>query len=143
MSADSSAPFTVRRATVQDVDALHSFIEPFVTKGRLLPRTQDELEDLTQDGFLAEADGRIVGFAALEIYSNKLAELRSLAVSADCQGRGIGKALVQACVELARTKRVFEVMAITSSDEFFQRCGFDFTLPGEKKAVFLQTRESY
>ncbi len=143
MSADSPASFTVRRATVQDVDALHAFIEPFVTQGRLLPRTQDELEDLTQDGFLAEADGRIVGFAALEIYSNKLAELRSLAVSADCQGRGIGKALVQACVELARTKRVFEVMAITSSDEFFQRCGFDFTLPGEKKAVFLQTRESY
>ena len=143
MSADSPASFTVRRATVQDVDALHAFIEPFVAQGRLLPRTQDELEDLTTDGFLAEADGRIVGFAALEIYSNKLAELRSLAVAADCQGRGIGKALVQACVELARTKRVFEVMAITSSDEFFQRCGFDFTLPGEKKAVFLQTRESY
>ena len=143
MSADLTASFTVRRATVQDVDALHAFIEPFVAQGRLLPRTQDELEDLTQGGFLAEADGRIVGFAALEIYSNKLAELRSLAVSADCQGRGIGKALVQACVELARSKRVFEVMAITSSDEFFQRCGFDFTLPGEKKAVFLQTRESY
>jgi len=35
------------------------------------------------------------------------------------------------------------VIAITSSEEFFQRCGFDFTLPGEKKAVFLQTRETY
>lgn len=143
MSSANQSPFIVRHATVDDVNNLDAFIEPFVAQGRLLPRTRDELEDLTENGFLAEVDGRIVGFAALEIYSTKLAELRSLAVSSEFQGRGVGKALVQACVELARTKHVFEVMAITSSDEFFQRCGFDFTLPGEKKAVFLQTRESY
>ena len=135
--------FTVRPAMETDVDALGSFIAPFVERGRLLPRTLDELEDLTVDGFIAESNGQIVGFAALEIYSSKLAELRSLAVSPDQQGRGIGKALVTACVERARQRHVFEVMAITSSDEFFQRCGFDFTLPGEKKAVFLQTREAY
>lgn len=143
MSVPSPIPFVVRPATVDDVGRLDAFIAPFVAQGRLLPRTLDELEDLTENGFLAESEGRIVGFAALEVYSTKLAELRSLAVSSEVQGRGIGKALVQACVELARQKRVFEVMAITSSDEFFQRCGFDFTLPGEKKAVFMQTRESY
>jgi len=141
--ASESPAFVVRRATIQDVNALHAFIEPFVAQGRLLPRTQDELEDLTENGFLAEVGGQIVGFAALEIYSTKLAELRSLAVAAGYQGLGIGKALVNACVDLARQKRIFEVMAITSADEFFHRCGFDFTLPGEKKAVFLQTRESY
>ena len=143
MSAESPPLFSVRHAEISDVKALQSFIEPFVAKGRLLPRTQHELEELTTNGFLAESGGRIVGFAALEVYSTKLAELRSLAVASEFQGRGIGKALVQACVNLARENRVFEVMAITSSDEFFQHCGFDFTLPGEKKAVFLQTRESY
>ncbi len=142
MSVNNSS-FHVRRASIQDVEGLQQFIDPFVAQGRLLPRTKDELEDLTENGFLAIAADRIVGFAALEIYSTKLAELRSLAVSSDFQGQGIGKALVTACVELAREKHIFEVMAITSSDEFFQRCGFDFTLPGEKKAVFLQTRESY
>jgi amino-acid N-acetyltransferase len=135
--------FSVRPASETDVDALSLFIAPFVEQGRLLPRTHDELEDLTVDGFIAEMNGQIVGFAALEIYSSKLAELRSLAVSSQHQGRGIGKALVQACVDRAKQRHVFEVMAITSSEEFFQRCGFDFTLPGEKKAVFLQTRETY
>jgi amino-acid N-acetyltransferase len=135
--------FTIRPASESDVEALGQFIAPFVERGRLLPRTQDELEDLTVDGFIAESDGRIVGFAALEIYSSKLAELRSLAVAPEQQGRGIGKALVSACVERAKQRHVFEVMAITSSEEFFQRCGFDYTLPGEKKAVFMQTRESY
>ena len=143
MTVGSHDAFMIRPALESDVEALGLFIAPFVERRRLLPRTQDELEDLTVDGFIAESDGRIVGFAALEIYSSKLAELRSLAVAADQQGRGIGKALVSACVERAKQRHVFEVMAITSSDEFFQRCGFDFTLPGEKKAVFLQTRETY
>lgn len=143
MSADDRSQPTVRPATLDDVDALNEFIEPFVASGRLLPRTRVELQDLMTNGFLATIDGRIVGFAALEIYSSKLAELRSLAVSPIFQGRGIGKALVNACVELARQKRIFEVMAITSAEEFFQHCGFDFTLPGEKKAVFLQTRDAY
>ena len=92
---------------------------------------------------MAIADGKIVGFAALEIYSSKMAELRSLAVSPDYQRHGIGKQLVKACVERAKQQNVFEVMAITSTEEFFQRCGFDFTLPGEKKALFLQTRDTY
>jgi hypothetical protein len=34
-------------------------------------------------------------------------------------------------------------MAITSSDEFFRSCGFDFTLPGEKKALFMLTRDEH
>lgn len=136
-------PFIVRAASESDVEELGQFIEPFVVQGRLLPRTRAELHDLTTHGFIAVAEGRIVGFAALEIYSAKLAELRSLAVSSDVQGHGIGKALVTACVEYARQQKIFEIIAITSSEEFFRRCGFDFTLPGEKKALFLQTRENY
>lgn len=142
-ASDARVTFVVRATTIDDVEALEQFIEPFVTQGRLLPRTKHELEDLTVNGFVAIVDGQIAGFAALEIYSSKLAELRSLAVSSKFQGRGIGKSLVHACVERAQQHNVFEVMAITSSEEFFQRCGFDFTLPGEKKAVFLQTRETY
>jgi N-acetylglutamate synthase-like GNAT family acetyltransferase len=79
--------------------------------------------------------------AALEVYSRKLAEIRSLAVSPTLQGKGVGKLLVEACIQLAREKNVLEVMAITSSDGFFISCGFDFTLPGEKKALFYQTRK--
>lgn len=119
---------------------VHAFIRPFVAAGRLLERTIEELDQLIDDGFVADDAGRIVGFAALEIYSKKLAELRSLAVAEGYRGHGLGRRLVAACVERAREKNVLEVMAITSSEDFFQACGFDFTLPGEKKALFLQTR---
>lgn len=139
-SADSPA-VRVRPATPADVAPLDDFIRPFVEQKRLLPRTIEEMGDLIANGFVAERDGQIVGFAALEVYSKKLAEVRSLAVSPELQGHGIGRQLVQACIDRARERNILEVMAITSSEEFFRACGFDFTLPGEKKALFLQTRE--
>jgi amino-acid N-acetyltransferase len=138
---------SVRSATADDADGITALIDPFVEQGKLLERTYDELQDLLPHFFVAataiEPDGteRIIGCAALEIYSRKLAEIRSLAVHRDYQGYGIGRMLVEACVERARERGILEVMAITSSEGFFKSCGFDFTLPGEKKALFLQTRE--
>ncbi|RLS57576.1 MAG: GNAT family N-acetyltransferase [Planctomycetota bacterium] len=136
-------PVEVRPSSMADLDDIYEFIQPFVDAGRLLPRTLDELEGLIPTGFIALVEGEVVGFVALEVYSRKLAEVRSLCVSSAHQGRGIGKKLTLACVELARRLKVYEVMAITSSDEFFRSCGFDFTLPGEKKALFMLTRDEH
>lgn len=133
--------YIVRRATLSDVAELSQFIEPFVQQGRLLRRTTMELEILVSNCYVAIYQNRIVGCAALEIYSDKLAELRSLAVSPEVRRMGIGQRLVNACVQCAKDHNILEVMAITSSEEFFKACGFDFTLPGEKKALFIQTRE--
>lgn len=131
----------IRATTGDDLERIEAFIEPFVAAGRILPRTTDELRELLRHAFVAERDEELVGFAALEIYSSKLGEIRSLAVLESERGRGIGQALVEACLERAREQEVFEVMAITSEDGFFQRCGFDYTLPGERRALFHQTRE--
>lgn len=138
---NSQPAYTIRAAVRSDLPSLETFIEQFVKANRLLPRTQDELNELLPFGFVALIDDHIVGFAALEVYSHKLAEVRSLAVSESARGQGVGRDLVQRCVELARDKNVLEVMAITSADGFFQSCGFDYTLPGEKKALFVQTRD--
>lgn len=132
----------VRAASVDDLPELSLLIEEFVQANRLLPRTAHELQELIPFGFVAFWKQRLVGFAALEIYSSKLGEVRSLAVRSEAQGLGLGKRLVNQCVELARSRNVLEVMAVTSNEAFFQACGFDFTLPGEKKALFLQTREN-
>ena len=128
-----------RPATVEDVENLALFIEPFLEDGRVIRRTTEELQHLVHSGFVAECHEQIVGFAALEIYSRKLAEIRSLVVSPLYQGLGIGKRLVSCCVALAKERQVLEVMAITSSDDFFRSCGFDFTLPRERKALFIET----
>jgi len=143
LSKPAPSSSTIRHARFDDLEGIEDLIEPFVDGGKLLPRTWDELQNLVPTGFVCvDPDGIIIGFAALEIYSRKLAEIRSLCVARKAQGQGVGKRLVKACVDFATERAVFEVMVVTSTEEFFQSCGFDFTLPGEKKALFMQTRET-
>lgn len=141
MLDETSTRIRVVKASTNDLVDLSDFIKPFVASGDLLPRTFDELEDLLETSFIARLDGRIVGCAALEIYSKKLCEIRSLAVDPSAQGLGIGKQLVAACVELAEREGIYEIMAISVAEDFFKSCGFDFTLPNLKKAFFMQTRD--
>ncbi len=138
MKADQA--IQIRPATIDDRDSTLTLIEQFVLQGKVLSRTLDELEHVLANGYVALKGERVVGFVTLEIYSQKLAEIRSLVVDDTVQGQGIGRRLVETCVERARKRGVLEVMAVSSSEDFFRTCGFDFTLPGERKAFFLQTR---
>lgn len=137
------ATVIIRKSTQDDLSRISEFIKQFVESGDLLPRTFDELEGLLGNFFIAvdSADNTILGCAALDIYNRKLAEIRSLAVSPTAQGRGVGRQLVQACVDLAREKEVYEIMAISAEDDFFKACGFDYTLPNLRRAFFIQTRD--
>jgi N-acetylglutamate synthase-like GNAT family acetyltransferase len=133
---------TVRPATRSDLLDMEALISRSVEMGDVLPRTLQELTDLLPSFFVAETeDGRIVGTAALEIYNQKLAEVRSLCTSPEARGEGIGRALVAACLDLAREKGVLEVMAITDKEAFFRACGFDYSLPNQRRALFFLTGE--
>ena len=127
----------------EDVATIRALIEPHVASGRLLRRASEEIEYLLPTFVLAEMEGEVVGCAALEVYSSRLAEVRSLAVSPQARGAGVGRCLVEACVKIARERQILEVMAITSNDRFFRAVGFDYTLANERKALFIQTRERH
>lgn len=99
-------------------------------------------EELVQDQipripsfFVAEMEGRLVGCCALQVYSRRLAEVRSLAVHPGHQGRGIATRLVQACMERARERRVRQLLAVTSRPAFFESRGFTVH-SGWKTALF-------
>jgi amino-acid N-acetyltransferase len=128
----------IRKATPDDIPTLQIFIAQFVQSGDVLPRTIPELETLLNTCFVAEHEGAIIGMAILEIYSWKLAEIRSLAVAEQARGFGYGRALVDACLQLAQERNVREVMAITRSEKFFETCGFTYTLPNLRKALFYE-----
>ncbi len=136
----SEGEVVVRRASASDVSAVNSLLKPFVQQRKLLKRTRAEMETLVPSGFVAVAGGRVVGFAAVEIYSRKLAEIQCLAVEPEFQRHGLGSQLVRHCVDLARQHGVMEVMAISSSEHFLQKLGFDYSLPDQKRALFCQLR---
>ena len=146
--ADEAFPddLVFRQAVPGDAEAVHALMRPYVMQSRVRGRTEAEIIELTRHGFVATKAGkdqgepRLVGFAAVEIYSTKLAELQCLAVHHEHQGDGIGKKLVSLCVDRARDLGVMEVLAISSSEDFMRACGFDFSLPNQKKAMFCQLR---
>ena len=137
----TESPIEIRNATLSDVTALQTFMRPFVEAKHILPRSDEDMAVLIRHGFVAVQEKSIVGFAAIEIYSQKLAEIQALAVAGELQGQGVGSELVNRCVGRARAEGVLELMAITASESLFRQIGFDFALPNQKRALFLQTRE--
>lgn len=130
----------IRKATKDDVTAIHALVSRYASKGKLLDRTPEEIATEIGSFFVATDEAGTVGCASLDVYSKKLAEIRSLAVSPEARGQGVGSKLVQACVAEAKARGVLEVMAITSEEKFFNSNGFGYSLPSQRKALFYQTR---
>jgi N-acetylglutamate synthase-like GNAT family acetyltransferase len=86
--------------------------------------------------FVASSGGKLIGCCALQVYSKRIAEVRSLAVDPDFQDRGVASKLVRRCTERARERGVREVFAVTSQTAFFEKLGFA-TFRREKTAMFF------
>ena len=133
--------FQFENATQDDLADVQAFLQPFMDDQQLLPRTSLELQLLLKHGFVCRQKNRIVGFAAFEMYSKKLGEIQCLAVDAEVRRQGIGGELVKMCVGRAREQKVKEVLAISASEEMFRSCGFDYSLPDQKRAFFIEPGE--
>jgi len=129
----------IRRATLDDVDAILAVVN--TNTDRLLGRDRDEIAQLLDTFWVAEVDGRVVGCCCLEVYSVKIAELRSLAVLPEFRGRGLGAALTDAAVADARLRGIPQVLVVTSNREFFERRNFGPCL-NEKYALFWLNPET-
>ena len=120
----------IRPARVEDVDAMRELIDRYAADDRMLSRSREFLIEHIRDFFVAEQETLFAGCCALAVLTPDLAEVRSLAVRPDAGGRGIGKALVDACVDQARQLGLRRVFALTLVPEFFERCGFTLTSLG-------------
>jgi amino-acid N-acetyltransferase len=101
------------------------FMAPFEATGDLLPRSNYDLCRHIKEYIVAEtSDGTLVGTGSLKVYSAHLAEIAALAVREDQQGRGVGKAIVEALLVDARAMGLSEVFGLTRKPLFFMRLGF-------------------
>jgi amino-acid N-acetyltransferase len=76
---------------------------------------------------VAETDVKIVGMASLLVMWRDLAEVRSLVISPDCQGQGVGRRLVEMLIEDAQQLEIPRVFALTRKPGFFLKIGFHLT----------------
>lgn len=126
---------TIRKATRNDIPEIKKLIAANPTT--ILPRSDEELESLCDGFWVAEHKGEVVGCCCLEVYSPKIAEIRTVIVRGDVRGMGFGEKLVRVAAEAAEALNIREVMVVTSSPEYFNRLGFGECLH-EKWALFYR-----
>src|SRR5260221_10984378 len=112
------------RAASQDAPVIKSLIDCYVADGTLLARTEDFIAAHAEHFLAAEENGSVVGCVHLDEYAPSLSELRSLAVSPDAKGKGIGRALVLATEDLARRRGVGTPFAVEDDENVFPPFGF-------------------
>ena len=84
----------------------------------------DGLRDHLATTLIAREDSHVVGSAALEIYSEG-ALLRSVAVAPELQGHGLGRALTDAAIRLAKDLNVPALYLLTTTAaRYFPKFGF-------------------
>lgn len=86
--------------------------------------------------FVAKLNMALVGFAALRLRTDQDVDLDALFVEPSMQRRGIGKSLLEYCVNVARQRkcRALIVIANRHAKDFYVACGFD--LAGESQTRF-------
>jgi len=115
----------VRRAYVGDVEAMVELINGYADQGLMLPKSPAQLYNNLRDFIVVDVEGQIVGCAGLKITWRDLAEIVSLAVAPQFQGRGLGRRLVEPLIEDARALGIPTVFTLTYQISFFARFGFE------------------
>jgi argininosuccinate lyase/amino-acid N-acetyltransferase len=113
-----------RQARADDLDAIEWLVEHWAKHGENLPRSREDIMKAILDFGVAVVDGKVVGCAALWIYTPQLAEIRSLGVHPDHQGKGVGQGLVRYFLQLAGQLHIPKVFVLTRAPRFFEKAGF-------------------
>ena len=148
----------MERATIADLDAVIAFYDDVIDRtpgiagyarwAKGIHPTAEGLKALIEEGslYLIREDDKIVGAVAVTMYQgedyhsvkwardladNEVAAIHILGVSPDCQGRGMGAAIVGKAIDLARAncKKALRLDATASNTpvhRLYERLGFEY-----------------
>ncbi|MBE9528718.1 MAG: N-acetyltransferase [Proteobacteria bacterium] len=119
---------SVRKARTDDASEIFSVVARHAAREVMLERSIENIYDNLRDFFVVDAavEGAsgVVGVCSLHIWGSELAEIRSLAVDPSASGAGIGRSLVEACIDEARAMGLKKLFALTYVTGFFEHVGF-------------------
>ena len=119
--------YRVKPARLQDVPQMHDIINRFAGQGEMLPRSMSELFENVRDFIVVKQDDQVAACASLHVLWEDLAEIKSVAVSQELQGQGIGALLVERCVVDAAELGLTTVFVLTHKPGFYEKLGFERT----------------
>ncbi|MDO8424811.1 MAG: GNAT family N-acetyltransferase, partial [bacterium] len=80
---------------------------------------------------VAQKGKEILGCSSLHLLWDDLAEVRGVAVKEDYHGKGVGRALIGACLQEAKDLGIARVFLLTNKPDYFSR--FDFEIVPKKR----------
>lgn len=107
-----------------DVPEIHKLVNFFAARDEMLPKSLIAIYENLRDFYVAQKNSEILGCCALHICWEDLAEIKSLAVGEDAQGIGLGRKLVQSCIDESKEIGIPRLFALTYVPEFFIKMGF-------------------
>lgn len=121
----NTQPFVIEKATIADAKEIQVLIKAFAAKQQMLSRPLQSIYENIRSFFVCRnRKGDVIGCSALEVVWEDLAEIRSLAVNGRYQKKGIGRQLVEICLEEAVALKVKKVFTLTYVAGFFSKIGF-------------------
>ena len=117
--------FSVRPARTSDVPFIQRLVEPLVNQRILLGKDLVVLYEAVQEFRIAvDENDTPIGCGALHVMWEDLAEVRTLAVSPEWLGQGVGYALLERIEADALALGLRRLFCLTFEVEFFTRHGF-------------------
>ena len=120
----TDAPIAIQTASVRDADAIHELIDEHLTEGHLLPRELGEILVHAHRFVVTLQDNEVLACAELAPLSHTVAEVRSMVVTREARGGGVGRRIVNELVRRATTAGFEKLCAFTHSPGYFVRLGF-------------------
>lgn len=113
----------IRRARTSDVPQIKRLVDTYA--GRiLLEKNLVTLYESVQEFWVAERGGQVIGCGALHVLWADLGEVRTVAVDPALRGNGIGHAIVNRLLEVARELQLQRLFVLTFETAFFAFHGF-------------------
>ena len=134
----------VRPARTSDIKGIHKLIVDFASGGRMLQKETVTLYESVQEFVVAVEDGVVVGCGALHVLWEDLAEVRSVAISEELRGKGIGNQILERIIERAYELGLSRIFCLTFDTKFFGRHGFvEIQGTPVEPEVYAQLLKSY
>lgn len=117
--------FEIRPATTSDIGKIRELCEPLVENRILLGKELVELYESVQEFLVCYEDGKLIGCGALHVMWEDLAEVRTLVVTPERKGDGVGHEILQRLIENSKALGVERVFCLTFEVDFFSKHGFE------------------
>ena len=114
----------VRSAKTSDIKKIRLIVDTYASELKLLSKETVTLYENVQEFTVAEVNGEVVGCGALHVLWEDLAEVRTVAVIKEWQGKKIGHAILEHILVKAQEIGVKKVFCLTFETKFFGSHGF-------------------